>query len=92
MSEISDSLVITISEENGNISTVLNGKISYDITIEELEKNLVEIQSTRNLKKEKRNIFKNIKSKFISIIIAFILWIVLINVEDPIISKTISKT
>lgn len=44
MSEVSDSLVIVVSEETGAISTAKGGTLSRNITTEELEKSLVEIQ------------------------------------------------
>lgn len=91
ISEVSDCFTIVVSEETGKISTVLNGKLSHGITLEELRKQLEDIQSTKMEIKSRDSIKKNWKIKIFSAIAAFALWVVLINSTDPVIQKTISN-
>lgn len=91
ISEVTDALVIIVSEETGKISTVLNGKISHGVKPEDLKKTLVEIQKKGIEVKKNFNPAKNLKIKVISAIATVILWTVITNIYDPVITRTISN-
>lgn len=90
ISEVTDALVIIVSEETGKISTVLNGKISHGITLDELRKTLIDIQHKEIDIKKSFNPAKNLNIKIVSAIATVILWTVLTNISDPIITRVIS--
>lgn len=95
LSELSDSVVIVVSEETGNISVAINGKISENVGSSGLYDILKEYQikkvPTVNLKKTKNNMFNNLQLKFIALFFGIVLWVSLMNYTDPVISKTITN-
>lgn len=48
MSEVSDALVITVSEETGNVSIAQGGQLTRNVTKEELRARLVDIQNKKS--------------------------------------------
>lgn len=95
LSEVTDALIIIVSEETGNISIAKNGKISRAISSSGLYDILREYQikeiHTVNLKKNRKNYLNNWQLKLISFLFGSILWISMMNYIDPIISKTITN-
>lgn len=91
VSELTDAFVITVSEETGKISISQNGVITTNVSEETLKKRLLDFQSTTVIKKEK-NIKKlltnNIFLKISSIVIGCIVWLTIININNPIIQNT----
>lgn len=92
VSEAVDCQVLVVSEENGHVSYVKNGTIKSDLTKEQLIKLLKKEQNYETEKKQQnlsQKIKHNFSYKMFSIIFAILSWIALMNVANPIISKTI---
>lgn len=101
VSEVTDCVVIVVSEETGNVSLVVDGKIQYNLTKEKLTDLLYQYQ----IKKEviepaivsKDLSFKSILKKedlstrIVSILVGIASWILLMNVANPITTKTIEN-
>lgn len=103
ISEVSDSLTIIVSEETGRVSVARNGKLQVGLTKEELKDVLVEEQNKNNQEKQKhksklklwKGLVKNEKNminkftlKVLSLIIAILIWLLVRNVDDPIVVRT----
>lgn len=92
LSELTDAIVIIVSEETGAISVVINGKLIHNISsdkLDEILQNNQEVVSddTKLLKRlnfSLGNIFKFLSSA----ILAIIIWVSIINVENPVITKS----
>jgi diadenylate cyclase len=99
ISEVSDCLVIIVSEETGNISIAENGKLSRKLTDKELESKLKLFQSPKIIKidkkeeiNNKKNAFKkNKRYKFIATAVGIVLWLLLANSTDPVVTETINN-
>lgn len=83
VSEVSDTLVIIVSEETGKISTVKGGQISHGITPEKLREELRAIQNTEIEITPKMDFWKNGKLKFMAAVGTVVLWTVLMNNINP---------
>ena len=83
VSEVSDTLVIIVSEETGKISTVKGGQISHGITPEKLREELKAIQNTEIEITPKMDFWKNGKLKFMAAVGTIVLWTVLMNNINP---------
>lgn len=83
VSEVSDTLVIIVSEETGKISTVKGGQISHGITPEKLREELRAIQNTEIEITPKMDFWKNGKLKFMAAVGTIVLWTVLMNNINP---------
>lgn len=90
VSEVSDCLVIIVSEETGKISTVLNGKLKHGIGIDSLKSQLKNIQINENKIKNVKTFKKNPHEKLIAMFLGIMVWFLAINSIDPVISKEIS--
>ena len=91
ITEITDAFAIIVSEETGKISISQNGIINTNVSEETLRKKLLEFQSTTIIKKEKsikKMLTNNILLKISSIAIGCIVWLTIININNPIISNT----
>lgn len=53
MSEVSDAMVICVSEETGNVSYAMGGKIVRNVSAEQLEKELLQLQVKRQTEERK---------------------------------------
>lgn len=83
VSEVSDTLVIIVSEETGKISTVKGGQISHGINAEKLREELKAIQNTEIEITPKMDFWKNGKLKFMAAVGTVVLWTVLMNNINP---------
>lgn len=83
VSEVSDTLVIIVSEETGKISTVKGGQISHGINAEKLREELKAIQNTEIEITPKMDFWKNGKLKFMAAVGTIVLWTVLMNNINP---------
>lgn len=95
VSEVTDCLVIVVSEETGNVSLVVNGKIHYNLSKEELSELLYkhqikkDVEVTDILKVKKKYDLKsfffagNVPTWIVSILIGLVGWILLMNVANP---------
>jgi uncharacterized protein (TIGR00159 family) len=69
MTEVTDTLVIVVSEETGQISSVRNGFISYNLTMSELRQNISnylfdsESQEEQSEHKPKENVLTKVKGE-----------------------------
>jgi diadenylate cyclase len=95
LSEVTDALVIIVSEETGKISFVRNGDLKHGVSIDVLHNLLNEYQSkeetlntTKILKSKTSNIKRNFGSKILSLIFGIFVWIAVINSQDPLTTKT----
>ena len=105
VSEVSDSLTIIVSEETGSVSTAYKGQIEHDIDADHLRTQLKLLQNRhrepgkfelkgglRMGKKLLKTFTNNIGFKILAIAFAFILWLVVYNLNDPVKTKTFTTT
>ena len=95
LSEVTDAIVIIVSEETGKISFVKDGKLKHGINIDALHNLLNEYQTKKetslknNIMKQKKEKLKhNFVSKLLSFIFGIFLWTAIINSQDPLVTKT----
>lgn len=94
ISEVTDSIVIIVSEETGNISFVKDGKLKHNINLDVLHNLLNEYQIKNEIslkenliKKKKDKLKNNFGSKILSFIFGLFLWVAIINSQNPLITK-----
>lgn len=93
ISEITDALVIIVSEETGKISFVKDGVLKHGVSLDSLH-NLLNsyqnkvIEDKKNILKKKKDRFtKHLGSKIFSVIFGAFLWIAILNSQNPLITK-----
>ena len=102
MSEVSDALVITVSEETGAVSVAQGGELTRSINEAELRVKLEEVQhkssETNRIKamwkgwrSMRKRITNNLALKILAFLIAAFLWLVVVNIDDPVDDKTFSN-
>ena len=103
MSEVCDALVIAVSEETGLVSVAMGGQLDRGITREELRKRLSQIQyrnaeskrfflAERMAQKMKKYKFTdNLGLKIIAVIFAAFLWLIVVNLDNPVSTQTFSE-
>ena len=100
ISEATDSLTVIVSEETGAISIAYKGELKRDVSPEVLKEQLVVLQNktTKTKKfrlwkgwktKMKRKLTRNIGLKILSLLVAYLIWLLVISIDDPIISDVI---
>lgn len=90
ITEATDSIAITVSEETGSMSIAYNGNIKHNITTEKLLSELNSIQKETQIIHEisnKTRLVNNLSLKIISFITVFITWMIVISQSNPVISK-----
>ena len=88
ISEITDCLVIVVSEETGKVSYIENGVIKHGVPKEQLISKLkgFQLKDEKRLKGEKNpfiRIKNNTSLKVISLFVGFILWLFVMNSLNP---------
>lgn len=93
ISEITDALVIIVSEETGKISFVKDGVLKHGVSLDSLH-NLLNsyqnkvIEDKKNILKKKKDRFtKHLGSKIFSVIFGAFLWVAILNSQNPLITK-----
>lgn len=94
VSEVTDSVVVTVSEETGAISFVQGGNIHHNLTADELKKELKAVQvkdEEVKLNITGNSILKlkhNLGYKIIAFLVGIIGWVLLINISNPVYTET----
>lgn len=104
VSEVTDCLVIVVSEETGNVSFVVNGKINTNLTKEKFRELLYKYQiketvvvkdvEPTSLKKSFKKMCQGaitkstLNDKIVALVVGFISWLLLINIANPVTTRT----
>lgn len=91
VSEITDAVVVIVSEETGAISVCQNGQICHNLTKTELN-NILEEQSIKSSQITYHKKQRKTLSTWTSLAIAFFsiaIWSIIVNVNDPVTSKVV---
>lgn len=97
ISEITDCLVIVVSEETGHVSYVENGTIKHGVPKEQLISKLTSFQLKDEKKKEKNLKYylsrakKNPQLKILSLLFGLLLWLGIMNLINPITTTKIEN-
>lgn len=94
ITEITDAVVVIVSEETGAISFAKDGKLLHNIDREQLSEELRKIQTketiiSKNSHKRKKNKDFNLPLKIACLFSAFILWVMMITTINPIQTVTL---
>ena len=102
LSEVTDAVIIVVSEETGKISIALNGSLTRNLSRESLAKALKKIMSQKQetnekidkdeMTEKKANVTntQKLKTVILSVFLAVIVWFMVIYVNDPDITTTVS--
>lgn len=100
VSEVSDSLTIVVSEETGSVSVARGGRLLRNLNQEQLKKQLQALQqrpmtaarsgSGKDGERMKAKIFDNLLFKILALLMAVLLWVVVVNIDDAVSYKKIS--
>ena len=98
LSEITDAIVIIVSEETGKISFVKDGILKHGVNIETLHNLLKKYQTNENiaiknkkqdiLKEKKNKLKRNLGAKLLCGIFGIFLWVSIINSQNPLTTRT----
>ena len=102
ISEVSDSVVVIVSEETGSISIARDGKLIRYADAATLKNELKKVQAKEEVKSKKKkgwrrnevtkklreSITNNIMLKIAAVFIAALIWLAVVNLSDP--TKTIT--
>ena len=104
ISEVTDCLVIVVSEETGNVSLAVNGKITTNLTKEKFRELLYNYQIKENvvvkdvepktLKESFKKWWKGLiakntfNDKIVACVVGFVGWLLLINIANPVTTRT----
>lgn len=97
ISEVSDSLTLVVSEETGKVSIAMRGQIYRNVNADFLRGKLKYLQNRNqqmtklgllkrrfmNGKKILKTLVNNLGFKILAVVLAFILWLVVYNIDDP---------
>ena len=92
ITEVTDSIAITVSEETGSMSIAYNGNIKHNVNAEKLVDELNRIQKETQKVHEvsnKARLNNNLTLKISSFIGVFAVWIIVISQSNPVISKNL---
>lgn len=91
LTEVADATVVVVSEETGGISIAHDGELKRELTREQLQEELKNIQSSKvtQYKTERCSIFNNIGLKLVSLMGTLILWLAVMSAVNPVVSTTI---
>ena len=95
VSEVNDSLTIVVSEETGSVSVARGGRLLRNLNQEQLKKQLQALQpktdDSRKIRLWKRTgermkakIFDNLLFKILALLMAVLLWVVVVNIDDAV--------
>lgn len=93
ISEVTDALVIIVSEETGKISFVKDGVLKHGVSLDSLHNLLNSYQNKntedkKNILQKKKDKFKrNWTSKIFSVIFGCFLWVAILNSQNPLTTK-----
>lgn len=98
ISEVTDCIVIVVSEETGYVSVAIDGKIQYNLNKEDLtsllykyqvKKETLEASKVKN-KMSLKHFFRaeDLSTRIISIFVGIVGWMLLINISNPITTVT----
>lgn len=98
ISEVSDSLTIVVSEETGKVSIAMGGELYRNVDAEFLKNKLSFIQHRekkvskielwrrrlKDVKESGKKLTNNLGLKVLAVLFAIALWIVVVNIDDPV--------
>ena len=98
ISEVSDSLTIVVSEETGKVSIAMGGELYRNVDAEFLKNKLSFIQHRekkvskielwrrrlKDVKESAKKLTNNLGLKVLAVLFAIALWIVVVNIDDPV--------
>lgn len=94
LSEITDAIVIIVSEETGQISFVKDGTLKHGVSLDTLHNLLnsyqekkIESDKINLIKKKKETLKHNFGSKILSLLFGIFIWVVIINSQNPLDTK-----
>ena len=101
ISEVSDSITVIVSEETGDISIARDGKIIRHLDPQRLRDELAVLRERKRTEirnsnygrggiEMKKRMESDLLLKIISVVFAFLLWMFVINTDNPVIKKTFS--
>ena len=101
LSEVTDCIVLVVSEETGKVSLVVNGEIQYNLTKEKLTELLYKYQSKEEIIETKKlgekvtlkSFLKkeNLSIRLVSVLVGIFGWVLLMNVANPLTTVTIEN-
>lgn len=92
ITEVSDAIVVVVSEETGAISVAREGKLIHNIDREGLTEELKKIQSKYSKSIEKKHstsILDDIPLKAATLLATLILWFIVVSAVNPVVTTTI---
>ena len=89
ISEVSDSVVVVVSEETGKISIARGGELKEGLDREGLTDELKSIQEVKEIGIRDISITDGISIKLYSLLGSIILWLAIMGAVDPVVTETI---
>lgn len=92
IAEVSDALVIVVSEETGAISVAREGQLKHNIDREGLTEELKSIQTKYSKSIERKgsySLFEDLPLKAAALLATLILWFIVVSTVNPVVTTTI---